>query len=115
MRGMDIYTVTIFALSRFLCRYKMELDKKKCIQFNAGVFGINLKMWRDNNMLEEVKYWMKEHKSKNLWSLVTQPIMYIISYGNQKAISSDKWNWQLRQSCSCKVRNANIVHWNGEG
>lgn len=97
-------------------RYEIEFEKLKCSGFNAGVFGINLRMWREKNILEEVKYWMKENKEKGLWHLGTQPIMYVISNENWKGISK-RWNMQelYYPDVSLKLFKAGVVHWSGAG
>lgn len=79
------------------------------------MFGVNLRMWREKNILEEIFYWMKENKENHLWRLGTQPIMYVISNENWKAID-EHWNMQLETPYShIGLSKANIIHWSGPG
>ena len=84
--------------------------------FNAGVWGLNLDMWRRQKLGDEIIYWMKMNRKKQLWDLGTQPIMYLIAYENVKSVDS-RWNleglgWK-RSISSEKLSAAYILHWNG--
>ena len=59
---------------------------------------------------------MKMNKKKQLWELGTQPIMYLIAYGNVKSVDS-RWNveglgWKSRIDSNV-LSKAYILHWNG--
>lgn len=84
--------------------------------FNAGVYGVNLDMWRRENIYDEVVYWMKMNKKTQLWKLGTQPILYLIAYGNVKNVDS-RWNLEglgyKDRMNEMKLSNTYIHHWNG--
>ena len=84
--------------------------------FNAGVWGLNLDMWRRQKLGDEIIYWTKMNRKKQLWDLGTQPIMYLIAYENVKSVDS-RWNleglgWKMSIN-SEKLSAAYILHWNG--
>lgn len=50
--------------------------------FNAGVFGINLELWRKGNYLDEALYWMKQvYYTTSLNSSYLVNRMLIVLYG----------------------------------
>ena len=82
----------------------------------GGVYGVNLNLWRELKIHEEIMYWMTEHHKHTLWTLGTQPLLMIVAYGRLKIVSS-KWDltglgWKSDYSAE-KISEAYIVHWNG--
>ncbi len=85
-------------------RYQREF-RSDDVTFNAGVYGVNLDLWRENRIHDEVAYWMHQvqHYSKiifqqipsntssphpptqqakaPLWKYGTQPIMLLVAHG----------------------------------
>lgn len=89
-----------------MCRYGRTFDVNE-ETFNAGVYGVNLDLWREKNIHKEVLYWMDqvscvrvcvcnnglvmqqaEHK---LWSLGTQPLLLLVTY-HQWSHMDPLWN-----------------------
>ena len=81
-------------------------------------YGVNLDMWRRENIYDEIVYWMKMNKKTKLWTLGTQPILYLIAYGNAKNVDS-RWNLEglgyKGRMNETKLSDAYIHHWNGLG
>ena len=73
-----------------LCRYSYVFGNQDPT-FNAGVFGINLKLWHEWSMTLEIEYWMQEHRLRPLWRYGTQPLMLIALHG-QWAELDTRWN-----------------------
>ena len=98
-------------------RYGKSIDMSTP-SFNAGVYGVNLDMWRRENIYDEIVYWMKMNKKTKLWDLGTQPILFLIAYGNAKCVDS-RWNVEglghMGRMNEMKLSNAYIHHWNGLG
>ena len=86
--------------------------------FNAGVLGINLDKWRRKNVTKEVIFWMSENREKGLWQLGTQPLVYVIGYGDWEFV---QWRWNVdslgifKSVSSKNASEAYILHWNGKG
>ena len=85
--------------------------------FNAGVFGLNLKKWRDKKLIDEVLYWMKANLKHNFWELGTQPLMYVVCYKDWKHVRS-RWNVEnlgesLKDKYILNFSNGYILHWSG--
>ena len=82
--------------------------------FNAGVFGLNLKKWRDKELIDEVLYWLEANVKHNFWELGTQPLMYAVSYKDWKHVSS-RWNVDTlgEKIKKSHLSDAYILHWSG--
>ena len=85
--------------------------------FNAGVFGLNLKKWRDMKLIDEVIYWMKANAKYHFWQLGTQPLMYVVSYKDWKHVSS-RWNVErlgerIKKKYIKHYSDGYILHWSG--
>ena len=80
---LQVIHVVILVLSTCCCnfRYGIEMDMSRP-SFNAGVLGINLDKWRRKNVTKEVIFWMSENRKRGLWQLGTQPLVYVIGYGD---------------------------------
>lgn len=76
--------------------------------------GYNLKKWRNNNVSDEVTYWMEQNHKHSLWGFGTQPIMNLISYGNWKE-TDKRWNVHVpdRKRQVPEKDSAFLIHWNG--
>ncbi len=103
----------------------MNLDKQGYTgkAFNAGFMVWNLKKYRDEKMINEVKELIHYQKENNAWKLGTQPILNIIYY--KKVIDLDK-NWNCKgfgkitekeseeKSKLKQAENAYVIHWNSK-
>ena len=105
-----------FNITKYIrtCRYGKSINMSTP-SFNAGIYGVNLDIWRRENVLSDVYYWMKINKNILLWFQGTQPIMYLIAYGNIKSVDS-RWNvdglgWKIVEKKA--LSKAYILHWNG--
>ena len=74
-----------------LCRYGYRYGPKDPT-FNAGVYGINLQLWKEKRVTEEVEYWMRENKRSPLWQYGTQPLMLITLYQEWDYLDP-RWNF----------------------
>ena len=94
-------------------RYNKTINLKDS-SFNAGVFGLNLKKWRDKKLIDEVLYWMEANVKHNFWKLGTQPLMYAVSYKDWKHVSS-RWNVDRlgEKKKKSHLSDAYILHWSG--
>ena len=84
----------------------------------AGLFGVNLDMWRDLKLHDDVVYWMTKHSEQPLWTLGSQPILMIIAYGRWNVLN-EHWNlsnlgWKTGYTLK-ELSEAYILHWNGKG
>ena len=59
--------------------------------FNNGVYVMDLRQYRENNIVEQVHYWMRKQYEHGLYIIATQPLTQLISYGNWVAIDPS-WN-----------------------
>lgn len=84
--------------------------------FNTGVYFLNFKYWRDNNLTQKCEEIMIEHKITPLFILGTQPIINILFY--EKCINLDKkWNYTglgSKEYDQAKLARQYILHWTGE-
>ena len=90
-------------------RYGVTLDMNE-VAFNAGVYGVNLDLWREKNIHKEVLYWldqvhhivvwyvmcdddslMAQQGGHKLWSLGTQPVLLLVAY-RQWSHMDPLWN-----------------------
>ena len=81
--------------------------------FNAGVFGLNLKKWRDKKLIDEVLYWMEANAKHRFWKLGTQPLMYVVCYNEWENVDQ-RWNIdRLGEPIKVSTSDAYIIHWSG--
>ena len=95
-------------------RYHKKIDLN-VPSFNAGVFGLNLKKWRDKKLIDEVLYWMKANAEHKFWKLGTQPLMYVVCYNEWESVDHH-WNFYGFGEPNCKrisTSDAYILHWSG--
>ena len=59
--------------------------------FNAGVYIMDLKLYRDENFIDQVHYWMRKQAEHGLWQIATQPLTELISYHNWLMLDKS-WN-----------------------
>jgi alpha-1,4-galacturonosyltransferase len=85
--------------------------------FNAGVYGINLQLWKEKRVTEEVEYWMRENKRSPLWQYGTQPLMLITLYQEWDYLDPRwnfnglGWNTQINPT---RLDEAFLLHWSGK-
>lgn len=103
-------------------RYGITM-KGKSPTFNAGVFVMNLRRWRDDRIVDEALYWMEAGRKEHLWNLGTQPIMLLALYEKWQhlprtwnhfglGVSQEK-NHQAGWWSIAKVTEGSILHFNG--
>ena len=95
---------------------KYNISSHNFKYFNAGIFITSLANWRQNNIEDQLLYWMKENKEHSLFNLGTQPILNITFINKVKYIDS-RWN-TLGLGGNTRLRrkylnNGKILHWNG--
>ena len=103
-----------FGEKLFCQRYNKVPDIKK-ESFNAGIYGLNLNLWRKLNLSQEVTYWMNEHHKHTLWALGVQPIIIVVTYDKWEPVDK-RWNCEglgYRNVSSESIEQAFILHWNG--
>ena len=106
--------------SLFFKRYYMNIDLDSQ-EYNAGFFILDLKLWRKEQLLSEVYYWMREQKNHQLWRIATQPIQTIIFYENLIELDMSWMQWMLGNTVeraaptSTEIANTNLFHWSGPG
>jgi UDP-glucuronate 4-epimerase len=86
--------------------------------FNAGLWGMNFDMWRQQQMQEEVKYWTEQHAKQALWRFGTQPILLLLAH-NQWDHLPLEWNvdglgWNT-DIPTHTLNSAKLLHWSGRG
>lgn len=91
----------------FALRYGKRFDLKEKT-FNAGVYGVNLDLWREQRVQEEVLYWLEQvtifsaslatsgtlslqQAQEPLWRFGTQPVMLLVVHGQWKQLDP-LWN-----------------------
>ena len=63
----------------YVCRYGEEFDSDH-VTFNAGVYGVNLDLWRESGVHSEVSYWMNQVRSYQLVSsTLSIPLFFSLS------------------------------------
>ena len=104
------------ARARFRARYAQEIDVG-AKTFNAGVYAVNLRQWRQAAVAREVKFWMSANKEFHLWDLGTQPVLLVLAarYGWQ-ALDA-RWNCNglgYRSMSVDEIDAAWVLHWSGK-
>ena len=59
-----VYHMSYISMQSFnilTCRYGKSINMSTP-SFNAGVYGVNLDMWRKENVLNDIYYWMEINK-----------------------------------------------------
>eukprot|EP01134_Creolimax_fragrantissima_P007879 CFRG7879T1 len=93
-----------------------DFDEKHMVQYNAGVFVVDLKRWMAYEMTREAEFWMTETKRSKLWDYGSQPVMWMTTMGRTGTIDR-KWNldglgWaKVGQNI---IVTASILHWSGK-
>lgn len=110
----DVFGDKVAAL--YMARYNKSL-RTDHPTFNAGVYGVNLDLWRKKAIHKEVLYWMKQHARESLWLLGTQPLMLLVGYKQWDHLNP-RWNvnglgWNHRLS-EDTLKNASLLHWSGK-
>ena len=91
---------------------KPDLNKES---FNAGIYGLNLNLWRQLNLSQDVTYWMNEHHKYTLWTSGVQSIIIVVTYDKWEPVDK-RWNCEglgYRKVSSESIKQAFILHWNG--
>ncbi|XP_064405544.1 uncharacterized protein LOC135350619 [Halichondria panicea] len=110
----DMLSVHVKTLFRE--RYQREF-RSDDVTFNAGVYGVNLDLWRENRIHDEVAYWMNQQAKARLWDFGTQPIMLLAAY-EQWGHLDPHWNvnglgWNTEMSRR-DLDEAKLLHWSGK-
>ena len=81
---------TSFINRLFWEQYNTEFDFS-AEGFNAGVYIMDLKLYREENFIDQVHYWMSKQSEHGLWQIATQPLTELISYHNWLMLDKS-WN-----------------------
>ena len=84
--------------------------------FNAGLYLLNLRKWRERNFVTQAEYWMRENTKQKLWTLGTQPVLHMLAYDDWIYLPS-LWNLDglgYRKNFLQKTLvAAHALHWSG--
>ena len=65
--------------SLFRARYYSEIELT-IMGYNAGLAIYNLKIWREQEFVEEVHHWMRQQYQRQHWRIATQPLQTTVTY-----------------------------------
>lgn len=89
--------------------------RKDAMAFNAGVLLFRLDRWREQNMTQKVKRWMKLNTFKPVYPLGSQPPLQL-SVGEAFEIISPQWNVDGAGHSLIsteRIKGAKVIHWTG--
>ena len=75
----------------FLARYGKILDVASPT-FNAGLYIVNLDLWRMKHIQVDVAHWMGANKQEELWSFGSQPILLLLAAAHGWTTLDRRWN-----------------------
>lgn len=85
--------------------------------FNAGIYLLNLALWRRKRCSADSRFWMKQNKAHRLWTFGTQPILLLLAYQRWGELDT-RWNvnglgWRTDLT-SADLDQAFALHWSGK-
>ena len=83
--------------------------------FNAGVLLIRLDRWREQNVTEQVRFWMNINRERALYQHGSQPPL-LLSVGDKYERFDLSWNVDgagFRRIQAKVLKKAKIIHWTG--
>ncbi|KNC75462.1 hypothetical protein SARC_12013 [Sphaeroforma arctica JP610] len=93
-----------------------DFDERHMVQYNAGVFVVDLQRWKEFEMTKDAEFWMAATKKTKLWDYGSQPVMWMTSMGHTGKMDK-KWNvdglgWaKISQNI---IITAGVLHWSGK-
>eukprot|EP00123_Amoebidium_parasiticum_P017805 comp23993_c0_seq4/m.42670 comp23993_c0_seq4/g.42670 ORF comp23993_c0_seq4/g.42670 comp23993_c0_seq4/m.42670 type:complete len:885 (-) comp23993_c0_seq4:222-2876(-) len=97
-------------------RYGKDFNERDMVQYNAGVFVVDLARWREQRLTEEAEFWMRETTRQKLWDYGSQPVMYMCCHGRTLTLD---WRWNVdglgwNTLPANRIAEARILHWSGK-